>query len=432
MEKKDMHEMCAYLRRFTWLSVLVFGLVCIAPAAPPVNSADFVVIGDSLASGFQNFSLVDAQQVHSFANVISQQWGKPLVLPLVPCPGFPNVLQLEPPFTFPPNIVPNPGTLVFPRENATVQATNLAVPGQTLADAIGRLPGNFGSPIDALTSIVLGFPDPLLSATNSRSQVEWALALQPKTLLVWIGNNDALLAAMTGFAPITDTTSFDNSYKQMMDTLRGGTTASIVTANIPDVTQAPFFTPVQTLASQIGKPVADVAAALGVSQSDFLRAGALARAIQILSNPAQSNFHDDGLCPDATGLTGPGGKTPCVLTSGDAATIRNAIVSFNDSIADASVSHGATLVDMNTFFADIFKNGYQVGGNRLTVNYLGGLVSLDGVHPTNTLHAIIANEFIRVMNTKLHTGIPPVAVVQVAKTDPLISPAAALTSHVCQ
>ena len=124
--------------------------------------------------------------------------------------------------------------------------------------------------------------------------------------------------------------------------------------------------------------------------------------------------------------------TPCVLTLADATAIRTAIASFNQSIADASASHGATLVDMNTFLSDIFKKGYEVGGNRLNVSYLGGLVSLDGVHPTNTLHAIIANEFIHVMNTKLHTGIPPVAVVQVAKTDPLISPAAALTSHVCQ
>jgi hypothetical protein len=424
-----MHDMCAHLKRFTWLSVLVSGLVWIAPAAPPVNNADFVVIGDSLASGFQNFSLVDAQQVHSFANVISQQWGKPLVLPLVPCPGFPNVLQLEPPLTFPPNVVPNPGTpLGFPfRENPAVQVTNLAVPGQTVAEAIGLLPGTFNSPIEALTSIVLGFPSPMYGGSAPpRSQVQWAVALQPKTLLVWLGNNDALLAALTGALPpgpslITNPNDFAASYHTMMDTLHKNTNATIITANIPDVTEAPFFTPVSSLGP-------GAAAALNLSPSDYLRPGALASALNIIGTHSGALPF---LCPDTTGLV-PGNLSPCVLTDAQATAIRAAIQTFNQTIAAESAIYGATLVDMNTFLADIFKNGYQVGANHLTVNYLGGLVALDGVHPTNTLHAIIANEFIHVMNTQLHTGIPPVAVVQVAKTDPLISAAVALTSHVCQ
>jgi hypothetical protein len=36
-----------------------------------------------------------------------------------------------------------------------------------------------------------------------------------------------------------------------------------------------------------------------------------------------------------------------------------------------------------------------------------------------------------VMNAQLYTGIPPIAVVQVAKTDPLISVSAALASRPC-
>ena len=53
---------------------------------------------------------------------------------------------------------------------------------------------------------------------------------------------------------------------------------------------------------------------------------------------------------------------------------------------------------------------------------MGGLFSLDGIHPTNTGYAIIANEFIKAMNRSLAAGIPPVSVEQVSKTDPLIFP----------
>src|ERR1035437_1877130 len=62
------------------------------------------------------------------------------------------------------------------------------------------------------------------------------------------------------------------------------------------------------------------------------------------------------------------------------------------------------------------------GGQRLTTGFMGGLFSLDGIHPTNTGYAIIANEFIKTMNRSLLAGIPPVSVEQVNKTDPLIFP----------
>ncbi len=54
----------------------------------------FVAVGDSLTAGVENFSLLDSQQPHGYASVIAKQAGWPLVLPLVPPPGVPNVLQL--------------------------------------------------------------------------------------------------------------------------------------------------------------------------------------------------------------------------------------------------------------------------------------------------------------------------------------------------
>ena len=64
--------------------------------------------------------------------------------------------------------------------------------------------------------------------------------------------------------------------------------------------------------------------------------------------------------------------------------------------------------------------GYVTLGQRLSTEFLGGVFSLDGIHPTYTGHALIANEFIRALNTQFAAGIPPVSVGQVAASDPLV------------
>ena len=43
----------------------------------------------------------------------------------------------------------------------------------------------------------------------------------------------------------------------------------------------------------------------------------------------------------------------------------------------------------------------------------GGLFSFDGVHPSNTGHAVVANEFIKVINEKYNASIPLVSVLKV-------------------
>src|ERR1700745_2935458 len=88
-----------------------------------------VVIGDSLAAGFQNDSLLATQQVHGFAAFVASQAHVPLVLPLIAPPGIPNVLELVSPGP-PPILTTAPGISIG-RLNPTFQATDLAVPGAT-------------------------------------------------------------------------------------------------------------------------------------------------------------------------------------------------------------------------------------------------------------------------------------------------------------
>ena len=61
-----------------------------------------------------------------------------------------------------------------------------------------------------------------------------------------------------------------------------------------------------------------------------------------------------------------------------------------------------------------------MGGLTLTTDFLGGLFSLDGLHPTNTGYAIMANQFIQTINANFKTSIPLANVQQIAASDPLL------------
>src|SRR5579863_7544595 len=110
-------------------------------AAPPAQSkktvdfSRFVVMGDSLSAGVENFSLLDSQQPNGYASLIAGKAHALLPLPLVPYPGAPNVLQLIS-FGPPPVIQPAPGMLLLPRDNPLQQPYNISVPGITLADSL--------------------------------------------------------------------------------------------------------------------------------------------------------------------------------------------------------------------------------------------------------------------------------------------------------
>lgn len=405
------------VRRFA--PVLLSGCLCLAQTQSKGDLSRLVVVGDSLSAGFQNFSLLDTQQVHGYASLIATQAGVPLTLPLVPFPGIPNVLQLVS-LGPPPVIAPAAGTLPpIPRDFPTQQPTNLAVPGATVSDALNKRPGGtVQTGVDAMANVILGFPTPFIIPGPARSEVEQAVMLNPTTTIVWLGSNDVLLAELTGdFSYLTPIPNFAASYEQVLDAL-AKTKTKLVVANIPDVTVIPFLTSAQDVAKQAGQPFSKVGPALGLGPGDFIRLSAQPFVAAILSGQMPGPLPAN--CP-AVLLPGlPVTQVPCVLRAADAATLRFTVLAFNAIIAVEAAFHGAAVVDIHSLIDQIADNGYMVGNKRLTLDFLGGIISLDTMHPTNTGYAIFANEFIKTMNRALHTSIPSVSVEQVAAQDPLV------------
>jgi lysophospholipase L1-like esterase len=383
---------------FTRLAWLLIGTIALAETK--VDLSRLVVVGDSLSAGFQNHSLLDSQQVNGYASLVAAQAGVPLPLPLIAPPGIPNALKLV--SLGPPPVITTATGVSTGRDNPAVQVMDLAVPGANVQDALTtRPPFTFNN----LTDFVLGLPG--VSAGISRSQVEWAEHLAPTTVFIWLGNNDALGAALAADASIlTPLAKFQEAYAEVMRRLRA-TGATLVVANIPDVTVIPFLTPAQTVAAQIGLPLSVIGPILKIGPGDFVTPDAFPLIGAILANPALGPL--------------PGNV---VLDAGEVATIRSAVDAYNAFIAAQAQASDAALVDIHALTSRFQEQGVVVGGRRLTTSFLGGLISLDGVHPTNTGYAFIGNEFIKALNTSFDTDIPRISVREIAKRDPLVPPTA--------
>jgi hypothetical protein len=391
-----------------------------AAAAPQTaDLSRFVVVGDSLSAGFQNFSLYDSDnvappggQTHGFAALIAQQANVNLnlnvSLPLIQYPGIPPVLSLGPDNTV------TRGTTIGTREPQTlpVQTFNLSVPGFTVSDSLLRSVNvanvqqnpSTANPVDVLTLEVLGFPSltpgstpcgvfPFLNGDVFFSAAACALQLQPTTILVSIGNGD-VLQTLTNGNPPTDLATFSAAYSLLLTAL-SQSHARIVVSNIFDVTATPFLLSVQDFEARCGgvPPV-------GAGPTDYI--------VPNIESLSATSFN---VCTDYE-----------VRPAARIAQAQTAVHDYNIVIAANAAQFGAVVVDVNKLFAGIAKDGYDVAGHHLTTQYLGGIFSLDAVHPTNTGYAILANAFIDRMNCELHTNIPRVDIEQIAATDPLVLP----------
>ncbi len=378
-------------------------------AAQAKNAGNFTrtyFIGDSITAGFQNGSLLDTQQPHGYANLIATQAQFPITLPLIAPPGAPAVLQLVS-LGPPPVITPVAGTTAG-RDNPQVQATDLAVPGHTVQDVISNRPSATPQTAEEqITTLVLG--EPSLALNLSRSQLDWANALAPTTVFVWIGNNDALIADFTGMpSSMTSVSAFTASYTQLIQSLQQNTTAHLVIANIPDVTSVPYLTPapvvIAEVAAQTKLPPATVGALLGIQAGDLVNPTGLAEIPNVLAGK-QKGLDDAG-----------------VLTAAEVVLVQQQVAQYNQVIAQEAQAANATLVDVNALFAKLPTGAIVVNGVPITNQFLGGAIGLDGIHPTNTGYAILANFFIDTMNASFKSSVPDVDVSSIANVDPLFPP----------
>ena len=69
------------------------------------------------------------------------------------------------------------------------------------------------------------------------------------------------------------------------------------------------------------------------------------------------------------------------------------------------------MIDWDNLFTSLSTTGIEVNGMTFNANYISGnFFSLDGIHPTSQGYGIIANEFLKAINSKYGASIPMVDV----------------------
>lgn len=429
-------------------SLLLIGLYSCKPNLegfiPSQGDADFtnfVAIGNSLTAGYADGALSRSGQVNSFSMMLSQQFG--LVgggdfnIPYLPAGnGNDGSGSNQRVLAYRPNCLGAIGATPVVASGSAASLASVASAGPY--NAMGIPGARAVDGISTFYSSLNPFLTRITPTPGSSSILSEALRVSPTFFTLWLGNNDVLgFATAGGIGNVDPAIPFPGDLSNplqvggaltvMVDSLtkRG---AKGVIANIPDVTSIPYFTTIpwngvvltqaeadalNLTYQQVGHPgivwkeganpyiIEDTTVVHGTLRIRQARQGELI----LLTTPGDSiRCAQWGISPfKALGDS-------YVLDESEVAVINTHTEQYNAAIANIASSYNIGLADMNSYMKT-FKSGIVYNGVDLNAGFIsGGAFSLDGVHPNPRGYSLIANEFIRVINTKYNSTIPDVDV----------------------
>jgi hypothetical protein len=317
-------------------------------------------MGDSIGEGVQSADASVATQQMNYPSLLAWRMGEDFPRPFISTTLFAGTGDVTDRTRFDP----------------TVKTLNLAVSGADVNSLINnRAVATTVSQISSENELVL-FP-------WTGSQLEIAEGLRPQFVSCWIGNNDAL-ASVTAYSQLdasqlTSVANFSSDFMTIATRLKA-TGAKVVFGTIPDVTRIGFLVDNQDLIRFFG--------------TDYgLPAGSRTSIITMI-------LIRSGLA-DPSVLTVPN----YVLDPGELALITSRISQFNAIIKADAAQLGFAVADVGAAF-DQYAANPPVYSVPLTSKFLGGLLSLDGVHPSNIGHALVTNLFLQAFNNTYGTAFP--------------------------
>jgi lysophospholipase L1-like esterase len=228
---------------------------------------------------------------------------------------------------------------------------------------------------------------------------------------VWLGNNDVLGYVLSGGEAAgfpTAAAEFAAAYEGLVEQLLA-TTDRIVLLNVPPVTVVPYLSLVPSVVvdpatlEPVPGPDGEPVPLIGPD-------GPLSADDQVTFDAIERILEGDGI-PVSMGGTGQPLPADVILDVEEQGVARAAVAAYNLAIAETAALHGLAVVDIHGIVSDIAQNGLVVGAQTLTTEYLvGGLFSLDGVHPTCKGQGVIANALIEVIEDRYDLTIPRVSI----------------------
>jgi lysophospholipase L1-like esterase len=375
----------------------------------------------------------------------------------------------------------SPSGALSDRLNPQITPYDLGVPGMTVHEALAMFQpiSSCVAPADAATlaqtasgrallglnQLVAGESEdfyPVLANFGAKvTPIQAAVSLHANLATVYLGSNDLLhFAFANGGSPPASPAAIGADIATMIGQLQAGG-AKVAVGNLVDVLGAATFFPVQSSTEPNYEQNLD----------GFLQAAIIAQAVQqfgitpaqAAANPAVQQqialsyqaAHQYAQAEIAQTQLGPAGyfllpvlletvaailqqqPVPQLITPSNptgageivsdqvALTVKSLNAAYNQAIAGAVQQTGAVLADQAALFqtAETQRAAGQpfavdAQGDFASLEYGGGFFSLDGLHPSNTGYALIANTFIAAFDQKYGLTIPPVDVHSVYANDP--------------
>jgi len=428
-----------------------------------------IALGASYTSGFQSGGLVESFQKKSYPYLIMQQMGRQseFEMPWIDSPGISSVSgqgplkwvngQIVPgdPYTDPLALLKN-ALLARPYDN-------LGVPGAKIGDVLSTV----SSQTNPFYGIVLRNPNfANTSETDQGIMLQSALVL----LLLPGGNDylgaatsgTAIVEPGAGFT-ITSPQNHLSRLTQVIERIQSSTRATIIMSNLPypnllpyvnlldplvyvDVPvpgigtvklpvvfdaqfqpvnfspdpNNPLYLPLVTEEGIVGgqaSPIKHIllpflsqyqATGLGVPDSTIIANTLIGLGFDQVTAAALAQQAVQGLI--AAGLTPSGVPIPgtLTLTEAEEQIVNDAVDDYNANILSVAQSKGVPVVDLITPINQIIQSPGSFGVTALFVFFDPNttMFSLDGVHPNDAGQALIANEFVKKINSTFGLQIP--------------------------
>ncbi|HNV49701.1 MAG TPA: hypothetical protein PK692_01755 [Bacteroidales bacterium] len=391
------------------------------------GQADFskyVAIGNSLTAGYTDGELFLSGQNNSYPSIIAHQmlaagggeFKQPLMLDEY---GFGKRLLLNAKAQAP---VPAGKPVNMANFNSIASQgpfNNLGAPG---ARSFHLIPG--AEAFSALNPYYKRFA----AQPGTSTILDEALAQNPTFFSLWIGANDVLGYAISGGA--SDSITNPALYQMALDVILQQLTksgAKGIVANIPSITSTPYFAfmntrlPFDGLVLKLEQQVAALnygyaqlnalIKMMGSTDTIVFKLGANPFVIVDKDLPWGIRQMKAGelfllrLPTDSIANHGLGSLIPIpdmhVLTQLEIDRVETATYNYNAIILQLANQYDLAHVDIHGLLEKISKDGIIYDGIKFTSSYVtGNTFSLDGVHITGQANAMVANEFIKAINSK--------------------------------
>jgi len=292
---------------------------------------------------------------------------------------------------------------------------NLAVPGARIYDLNSQ---EFGDPSPFLGNALYS----RFATMPATSTVAGDATLLNATFVaLWVGMDDIYAYARAGgdqgFDSLTKPVLFGDMYSSLVAQVIPPT-AGAVLANIPSLNSIPFFTAISwnglvlnaAQATELNSlyAIVDPSISFVVGNNPY-----------IIADPTEPTGRRKIRNGEYILLSTPRDSIVCnnwgtlvpipenyVLDENEAISINTAVDGYNTVIATEAVAGNYALADMNALFKTLNK-GILFNGVNYTTKYLKeSAFSTDGFYPNQNGYAILANEFLRVINLKYSSNLP--------------------------